>query len=51
MFDAFQSLIEWVLTSMTSIWSTVLNDWGYIGVMIIGIPIVRKVVDLMRKIF
>lgn len=51
MFEGFQNLIEWVLSSSSLVWKTCLNNWGYIGVMIIGLPIVRKVVELMRKIF
>ena len=51
MFTQFSQLVSWVLDSSSSVWDTVLNNWGYIGVMIIGLPIVRKVVSLMRKIF
>lgn len=51
MFDGFMQLIEWVLDSSTDVWNTLLYGMGYIGVMIIGLPIVRKVVELMRKIF
>lgn len=51
MFDDAKILVEWLLSSSTSIWSTMLNGMGFIGVMIIGLPIVRKVAELMRKIF
>lgn len=51
MFDGAKTLIDWLLTSATSVWNTVLTGMGFIGVVIIGLPIVRKVVELMRKIF
>lgn len=51
MFENPKLLIEWLLSSTTSIWNTVLYGMGFIGVVKIGVPIVRKVVNLMRKIF
>lgn len=51
MFDGAKTLVDWLLTSATSIWNTVLTGMGFFGVVIIGLPIVRKVVELMRKIF
>ena len=51
MFDNAKILVEWLLSSSTSIWQTLLYGCGFFGVMIIGLPILRKVVELMRKIF
>ena len=51
MFDGAKTLVDWLLTSATSIWNTVLTGMGFFGVVIIGLPIVRKVAELMRKIF
>lgn len=51
MFDNAKILIDWLLTSTTSVWNTVLFGMGFFGVVIIGSPIVRKVAELMRKIF
>lgn len=51
MFDGAKTLVDWLLTSATSVWNTLLSGMGFFGVVIIGLPIVRKVVELMRKIF
>lgn len=51
MFTNLQLLITWILTSMTRIWTVALNNWGCIGVCIIGFPILRKLVTVFRKIF
>jgi len=51
MFDDFMNLITWVLDSATSVWETCRTGMGFIGVMILGMPIIKKVVTLMRKIF
>lgn len=51
MFDGAKTLVEWLLSSATSVWNAVLYGMGFFGVVIIGLPIVRKVVELMRKIF
>lgn len=51
MFDGAKTLVDWLLTSASSVWNTVLTGMGFFGVVIIGLPIVRKVVELMRKIF
>ena len=51
MFDGFMELFQWVLDSSTDVWNTLSSSMGYIGVMIIGLPIVRKIVELVRKIF
>lgn len=51
MFTNLQLLIAWVLTSMARIWTVVLNNWGCIGLCIIGFPVLRKLVAIFRKIF
>jgi hypothetical protein len=51
MFSNLQILITWILSSLTMAWTVILNNWGCIGVCIIGFPILRKLVSVFRKIF
>lgn len=50
MFDTTKQLITFVLSSMTTIWNTALNSWGVFGVCLIGFPLLRKLVNIFRRI-
>lgn len=51
MFLNLQTLFSWILSSMGTIWSVVLNNWGCIGLFIIGFPLLRKLVSIFRRVF
>ncbi len=51
MFSNLQVLVTWVLASMGMVWSVVLNNWGCIGLCIIGFPLLRKLVAIFRRVF
>lgn len=51
MFADLQVLVIWIFDSLTRVWTVMLNNWGCIGVCIIGFPVLRKLVNIFRKIF
>lgn len=46
-----KSLLDFILDSISLTWDTLYTGLGLIGVFIIGMPILRKLLSIFRKIF
>lgn len=50
MFEPVKVVLNSMITWWTMIVNTLLNGMGYVGVSIIGLAILRKVVNVWRKV-
>ena len=48
--EAITTISAWLAQSMTAIWNAVYSDWGFIGLSIIMIFVLRKVIVFFRKV-
>lgn len=51
MFSEVQIVVDWLFTNISSLASFLWNRCGWAGVCVIGLPLLRKVVDIFRKLF
>ena len=46
--DKVNLLVQYVLA--TYVWNSIVAGWGIIGIFVIGLPVLRKVVNIFRRI-
>lgn len=48
--DKVNLLVQYVLATVTYVWNSIVAGWGIIGIFVIGLPVLRKVVNIFRRI-
>lgn len=49
--DALQTCLDWLLESVQSIYMFLYSGAGWIGISVIGITVLRNIVNLFRRVY
>lgn len=50
MFSDVQTVVTWLFSELAKLTNIIWTSWGWVGVSIIGLSLMRKVIDTFKKI-
>lgn len=51
MFSSLHPIVDWIFSELSKFVSFLWSDCKWVGVCVVGLPLLRKVVDIFRKLF
>lgn len=51
MFDTVKPVVDWLFSNVSDLAAFLWGSCGWVGACVVGLPLLRKVVDIFRKIF